>query len=58
MTKILTGRKQIQMFVGRAWEVILKWKRRDGFPMQKLDGVWESDTTLILEWRKGQILKE
>ena len=55
LNKILTGRKQIQGFVGRAWEIIMRWVRDDGFPAKKIDGIWESDADLILEWRRKKI---
>ena len=55
--RILTGSKEIQSFVGRSWNVIYKWISEKKFPAVKIDGVWESDTELILEWRKKQIMK-
>lgn len=55
MNQILTGRKQIQKFVGRAWSVIRKWIDHDDFPAAKIEGVWESDVDMILEWRRTKI---
>ena len=55
MTKILSGQKQIQNFVGRRWDIIIRWITKRGFPAKKIDGIWESDTDMILEWRRGQI---
>ena len=54
--RILTGSKEIQEFVGRSWAVIYKWTKERDFPARKIDGVWESDTELIMEWRKKQII--
>jgi hypothetical protein len=54
---ILTGRKQIMNFVGRSWPTIQKWIDEDGFPARKLDGVWEADGDLVIEWRRRQIVK-
>lgn len=56
MAKILTGRKQIQLFVGRDWRLIMRWVSCMGFPARKIDGIWESDSDLIVAWRKDQIL--
>lgn len=55
---LLTGRKRIQAFVGRSWQTVLRWIDEEGFPARKLDGIWESDVELVLEWRQKQILKE
>ena len=56
MTKtILTGRKEIQNFVGRRWEIIIRWINDQNFPARKIDGQWESDAELIVEWRKDRI---
>jgi len=56
MVKILTGRDEIQAFVGRHWDVIKEWIDDDHFPARKIKGRWESDTDLILAWRKQQIM--
>ena len=58
MGKALTGRKQINVFVGRRWDVIRKWIDKKGFPAKKIDGIWESDSDLILAWRREQIERE
>ena len=54
----MTGRKQINVFVGRRWDVIRKWIDKKGFPAKKIDGIWESDSDLILAWRREQIERE
>ena len=56
-SKILSGRKEIQNFTGRRWEIIQRWIMDENFPSKKLDGVWESDSDLILSWRREQIQK-
>lgn len=53
----LTGQKMIKAFVGRSWDTIMMWIEERGFPAKKIDGVWESDTDLIIEWRKKKILE-
>jgi hypothetical protein len=55
MNKILTGKKQIQNFVGRDWRVIMKWIVSYQFPATKLGGIWESDADLIVKWRQDRI---
>ncbi|MBU0994878.1 MAG: hypothetical protein KJ737_20495 [Proteobacteria bacterium] len=55
--RILTGSKEIQGFVGRSWTIVYKWIKEKEFPAVKIDGIWESDSELILEWRKRQIMK-
>jgi len=55
---ILTGKKMITAYVGRSWTTIRKWAQERNFPARKIDGVWESDTDLIIRWRKEEIQKE
>lgn len=50
----LSGMGEITDFVNRSAPTLLKWKKERNFPMEKINGVWESDTELILEWRKSQ----
>ena len=54
---ILTGKKMITTYVGRSWVTIVKWIEEKDFPARKIDGVWESDTDLIIGWRKNEIRK-
>lgn len=51
----LSGMDEISGFVNRSAPTLLKWKKEQGFPMEKINGVWESDTELILEWRKNRL---
>jgi hypothetical protein len=55
VSTILTGKKQIQAFVGRSWGTIMKWVAEDEFPAVKLDGVWSSDALLITDWIRKKI---
>ncbi|MBU0995804.1 MAG: hypothetical protein KJ737_25190 [Proteobacteria bacterium] len=55
--RMLTGSKEITEFVGRSWKIIYRWIQEKDFPAKKIDGVWESDTELILQWRTDQIMK-
>ena len=54
-TFILTGKKNICNFLGRSWDTVERWIREEGFPARKIDGVWESDSELITNWRRSQI---
>jgi hypothetical protein len=54
---ILTGKKMICAYMGRSWRMIQKWIEERSFPARKIDGVWESDTDLIIRWRKKEIQK-
>ena len=57
MNKILTGRDEIENFVGRSWDRVIKgWIKDDSFPARKIQGRWESDMDLILAWRRRQIV--
>jgi hypothetical protein len=49
----LSGRKQIQAYMGRSWETLLKWRQDLAFPMAMIGDRWESDTRLIELWRRG-----
>jgi hypothetical protein len=55
-TEILTTKKEIQDFVGRPWSIIHKWIIERKFPAINIDGRWESDSELIIEWRRSQIM--
>lgn len=52
---ILTGRKDICSFVGRSWSTTRMWIDDRGVPAKKLDGIWEANAELIIQWRQGQI---
>ena len=52
---VLSGRKMICQYCQRSWEIVLRWYRERGFPMRKIDDVWESDQVLIDEWRRKEI---
>lgn len=51
----LSGKKEIMVYIRRGWPILRNWIERRSFPARKIDGVWESDTALIDEWRRGQI---
>lgn len=52
----LTGKKAIRQYARRSWETLERWINERGYPVRKIDGVWESDTRLIDEWRMNQIM--
>ena len=52
----LVGIDAIVDFTGRPWNVIKKWIANDNFPAKKRDGRWESDTVLINDHRRQQII--
>jgi len=54
--QVLIGKKAIEKFTQRNWRVIKVLIETKGFPAVKLGGRWESDTELIRQWRKKQIL--
>lgn len=56
MCKSLVGKKEIQAYVRRSWQTIHSWIVGGGFPARKIDGVWESTTDLVDEWRRNNIL--
>jgi hypothetical protein len=55
MGKSLVGKKEITAYVRRSWMTIRKWIMEDSFPARKIDGVWESDTSLVDDWKKAKI---
>lgn len=57
MSTILVGKKSICSFVERSWPTVYAWIRTKRFPARKIDGVWESDTELIINWRRNQIIE-
>ena len=55
---ILNGKKDICRYVGRSWSTIRKWIDQKEFPARKLDGIWEADAELIIQWRQRQIAEQ
>lgn len=47
----LSGMDEISDYFNRSSPTILKLIKNSGFPAKKLNGVWESSTTLIDNWR-------
>lgn len=54
----LTGKKEIVRHTGRSWQIVRKWIEHRGFPAVKVDGRWESDAQMIIEWRRKQIAEK
>ena len=54
---VLKGMLQIKNYAQRSESTIITWILNYGFPAVKMpeSSIWESDTDLIDEWRKGQI---
>ena len=53
----LTGMKQITGYYQYSEATILKMIQERSFPARKISGgIWESDTDLIDNWRRDQIL--
>lgn len=51
----LIGMKAICEHMRRSEATVLMLHRDMNFPMQKLGGIWESDTEIIAAWRKERI---
>ena len=49
--RFLTGMKEICKYVSRSEATVLNWIRDEEFPAKKLDGIWESHTAKIDDWR-------
>jgi hypothetical protein len=58
VNKCLTGKKEIMLYTRRSWVTIHGWIKNSNFPARKLDGVWESATDLIDDWKKSQITRQ
>ena len=52
----LTGMAEIAAYTRRSEATVLAWSRNLNFPARKIGGMWESDTTLVDEWRINQVL--
>lgn len=55
MTELI-GMKAICAHMKRSEATVMILYRDMDFPMNKIGGVWESDTELISEWRRNYIL--
>jgi len=55
MAKSLVGKKEITTYARRSWPIMKRWIKKGGFPAKKIDGVWESNTDLIDEWKRERI---
>lgn len=51
----LVGRKDICRHCKRSWATIRAWIRDEAFPAKRIEGIWESDTLLVDEWRRTRI---
>lgn len=49
--RFLTGMKEICGYVSRSEATVLAWIRDEDFPAKKIDGIWESHTKMIDDWR-------
>jgi hypothetical protein len=47
---VLTGMKEICVFMNRSENSVLTLIRREGFPAKKIQGIWYSDRALIKAW--------
>lgn len=56
--RALIGRKEIMNYTGRSWPVIHEWIKERRFPARKIDGVWESYTFLVDDWKVQIITAE
>ena len=54
----LSGMKDICDYIHRSEATVLEWIRVRGLPATKLGGIWESDSDLIDQWKKGMILSD
>ena len=54
--RFLLGINEIVDFVKRPWSIIKRWIKEKKFPAKKIDGKWESNTALIWQWRREQIM--
>lgn len=55
MAKNLVGVKEITGYTRRSWDTISVWIECRSFPAKKIDGVWESMTDLIDDWKAKAI---
>jgi len=51
----LVGKREICKYVRRSWTTVLDWVKTSGFPAAKIGGVWESDTSLVDDWKRTKI---
>lgn len=49
--RFLTGMKEISKYVNRSQATVIRWIKNKNFPAKKIDGVWESHTGKIDDWR-------
>lgn len=52
----LVGRKSICTYCSRSWQTVRLWIREEKFPAAFLNGVWESNTKLIDDWKEKKIV--
>jgi hypothetical protein len=55
LNKSLTGVKEITRYAKRSWMTVKIWIKEDDFPARKIDGVWESMTDMVDEWKAKKI---
>jgi len=53
----LSGLDEIAQYARRSKATVLDWIRNEGFPAAKLGAVWESDKSMIDDWKRDRIEK-
>jgi hypothetical protein len=53
----LAGLKEIGGYMRRDIKTITRWIRQEGFPADRVGGMWVSDTRAIARWRRGRLRK-
>lgn len=53
--KCLVGKKEICGYARRSWLTVRRWIKENKFPAKKIDGIWESSTDLVDEWKEKRI---
>jgi len=52
----LHGIEDIKKYTRKSWRKLMELRHRHHFPMEKINGRWESHTDLIDEWQKKRFV--
>lgn len=52
---ILVGKREIKAHMRIGWEKILDLRRNEALPVEKMGGVWQSNSTLLDDWHRKRL---
>ena len=55
MSSVLVGKREIRDYLRMGWDKVMHLRRTERLPVVKIADVWQSDATLLDQWRRDKI---